>query len=35
MRMRKALTRQQTNEELSLETQAARAEVINVVNNFF
>ncbi len=35
LRLRDALTRQQTNEELSTEAEAARAEVINVVNNFF
>ncbi len=35
LRLRDALTRQQTNEELSMEAEAARAEVINVVNNFF
>jgi hypothetical protein len=35
LRMRDALSRQQTNEPLTLEAEAARAEVINVVNNFF
>ena len=35
LRLRNALTRQQTNEELTEEAEAARAEVINVVNNFF
>lgn len=35
LRLRDALTRQQTNEDLSIEAEAARAEVINVVNNFF
>jgi len=35
LRMRDALSRQKTNEQLTLEAEAARAEVINVVNNFF
>jgi hypothetical protein len=35
LRLRDALTRQKTNESLIPEAEAARAEVINVVNNFF
>jgi hypothetical protein len=35
LRMRDALSRQKTNEQLNVEAEAARAEVINVVNNFF
>ncbi len=35
LRLRDALTRQESNQELSVEAEAARAEVINVVNNFF
>jgi len=35
LRLRDSLSRQQTNLELSPEAEAARAEVINVVNNFF
>ncbi len=35
LRLRDALTRQQTNEQLTAEAEAARAEVINIVNNFF
>jgi hypothetical protein len=35
LRMRDALSRQKTNQELNAEAEAARAEVINVVNNFF
>jgi len=33
--LRDALTRQKTDAELIPEAEAARAEVINVVNNFF
>lgn len=35
LRMRDALSRQKTNQELNADAEAARAEVINVVNNFF
>ncbi|MGC9349846.1 MAG: hypothetical protein ACP5JG_17030 [Anaerolineae bacterium] len=35
LRLRDALTRQEEGEELSAEAEAARAEVINIVNNFF
>jgi hypothetical protein len=35
LRLRDALTRQQTNQELTLEAEAARAQVIQIVNNFF
>jgi len=35
LRLRDSLTRQQIGEELSAQAEAARAEVINVVNNFF
>jgi hypothetical protein len=35
LRLRDALSRQKTNQELIPEAEAARAEVINVVNNFF
>lgn len=35
LRLRDALTRQQTNQELTVDAEAARAEVINVVNNFY
>jgi len=35
LRMRDALSRQKTNQELDADAEAARAEVINVVNNFF
>ncbi len=35
LRLRESLTHQQTNKKLSAEAEAARAEVINVVNNFF
>ena len=35
LRLRDALTRQQTNQELTMDAEAARAEVINVVNNFY
>jgi len=35
LRLRDSLTRQQTDQKLSAEAEAARAEVINVVNNFF
>lgn len=35
LRLRDSLSRQRTNMELSAEAEAARAEVINVVNNFF
>jgi len=35
LRLRDSLSRQQTNQELSGPAEAARAEVINVVNNFF
>ncbi len=35
LRLRDALTRQKRGEELSAEAEAARAEVINIVNNFF
>ena len=35
LRLRDTLTRQETNQELTIEAEAARAEVINVVNNFF
>lgn len=35
LRLRDALTRQKSGEELIPEAEAARAEVINIVNNFF
>jgi hypothetical protein len=35
LRMRDALDHQKTNQDLNNEAEAARAEVINVVNNFF
>ena len=35
LRLRDSLTRQQTSQQLGAEAEAARAEVINVVNNFF
>ncbi|MBN1135075.1 MAG: hypothetical protein JXM73_00720, partial [Anaerolineae bacterium] len=35
LRLRDALTRQQAGQELFPEAEAARAEVINIVNNFF
>lgn len=35
LRLRDALTRQQPGQELIPEAEAARAEVINIVNNFF
>jgi hypothetical protein len=35
LRLRDALTRQKSGEELTREAEAARAEVINLVNNFF
>ena len=35
LRLRDALTRQETNKPLTIEAEAARAEVINIVNNFF
>jgi hypothetical protein len=35
LRLRDSLTRQKSGEELSAEAEAARAEVINIVNNFF
>lgn len=35
LRLRDALTRQETNSPLRVEAEAARAEVINIVNNFF
>lgn len=35
MRLRNILTRHEEGEELSAEAEAARAEVINIVNNFF
>jgi len=35
LQLRDALSRQQTNQELNHQAEAARAEVINVVNNFF
>lgn len=35
LRLRDALSKQKTNEELIPEAEIARAEVINVVNNFF
>lgn len=35
LRLRDSLTRQEIGEELSSQAEAARAEVINVVNNFF
>jgi len=35
LRMRDTLSRQETNQQLTTEAEAARAEVINVVNNFF
>jgi len=35
LRLRDALTRQEENKPLTLEVEAARAEVINIVNNFF
>jgi hypothetical protein len=35
LRLRDSLTRQQAGNELSVEAEAARSEVINIVNNFF
>jgi hypothetical protein len=35
LRLRDALTRQETNTPLTVEAEAARAQVINIVNNFF
>jgi len=35
LRLRDALSRQKTGEELGAEATAARAELINIVNNFF
>jgi hypothetical protein len=35
LRLRDSLTRQQAGHELNAEAEAARAEVINIVNNFF
>jgi hypothetical protein len=35
LRLRDALTRQATNQDLTAEAEAARAEVIQIVNNFF
>ena len=35
LRLRDALTRQKSKQELTTEVEAARAEVINIVNNFF
>ena len=35
LRLRDSLTRQTSGRELMPEAEAARAEVINVVNNFF
>ena len=35
LRLRDTLTRQEANHELTSEAEAARAQVINVVNNFF
>jgi len=35
LRLRDSLTRQKPHQELSAEAEAARAEVINIVNNFF
>ena len=35
LRLRDALTRQEANQTLTIEAEAARAEVIQVVNNFF
>jgi len=35
LRLRDSLTRQEIGEDLSAQAEAARAEVINVVNNFF
>jgi hypothetical protein len=35
LRLRDALTRQETNNPLTVKAEAARAEVINIVNNFF
>jgi meiotically up-regulated gene 157 (Mug157) protein len=35
LQLRDALSRQQTNQKLTRQAEAARAEVINVVNNFF
>lgn len=35
LRLRDTLSRQKTNQELNAEAEAARAEVINIVNNFF
>jgi hypothetical protein len=35
LRLRDTLTRQESNQDLTTEAEAARAEVINVVNNFF
>jgi hypothetical protein len=35
LRLRDALTRHESGQALSAQAEAARAEVINVVNNFF
>jgi uncharacterized coiled-coil DUF342 family protein len=35
LRLRDSLTRQQSGEQLTQDAEAARAEVINLVNNFF
>ena len=35
LRLRDSLTRQESGQDLSREADVARAEVINVVNNFF
>jgi len=35
LRLRDALSRQEGKHELSVEAEAARAQVINIVNNFF
>ena len=35
LRLRDCLTRQEANHELTAEAEAARAQVINIVNNFF
>ncbi len=35
LRLRDSLSRQKTGQELTAEAEAARAEVINIVNNFF
>ena len=35
LRLRDSLTRQEAGNQLTAEAEAARAEVINIVNNFF